>query len=115
MTISRSIHVAANGIILAVNDDLMLFHFHLISGQDYRCSIFYFSALSELFMSMFFEKKVIKLFPYWEKVILLTIIANFLTPFGTSLGIHSSIDYNSIQGQSEYIHSINKFIQHQLV
>ena len=55
MTTSRPIHVAANGIILAVKGDLMLFNFHLISGQrDYRSSIFYLSALSGLFMSMFF-------------------------------------------------------------
>ena len=98
MTTSRPIHVAANGIILAVKGDLMLFNFHLISGQrDYRSSIFYLSALSGLFMSMFFFlKKGIKLSPHWDKVILLTITANFLTPFGTRLGTHSSIDYNSI-------------------
>ena len=96
MTTSRTIHVAANGIILAVKGDLMLFNFYLISRQRDYSSIFYLSALSELFTSTFFVKKEIKLSPHWDKVILLTITANFLTPFGTRLGIHSYIDYNSI-------------------
>ena len=100
MTTSRPIHVAANGIILAVKGDLMLFTFHLISGQRAGLQKFYFLFVCIVWVVheyvFFFLKKGIKLSPHWDKVILLTITANFLTPFGTRLGTHSSIDYNSI-------------------
>lgn len=71
--------------------------------------IFCFSALSELFMSMFFEMESNNYLPIGKKVIPITIITHFLTPFGTRLGVNFAIDYNSIGRQSEFIHSTNVY------
>lgn len=86
---------------------LMLFPSHLVSGQqDYGCPIFWFLALSELFMSMCFEMERNQMIStLGKKVILTTVVTNFLSAFGTRQGINPAIDHNSIGVQSEFIHS----------
>ena len=89
MTTSRPIHVAANGIILAVKGDLMLFNFHLISGQRAGLQKFYFLFVCIVWVVheyVFFFKERNKIISPLGQSNSLNHHCQFLDPFWNKVG-----------------------------